>query len=79
MGTTSFSLNKISSSTPAVIAGTSLSTLSVAISNTVSSSLIISPGFLCHFKMVASMMLSPNLGIIKSTSAILFVLKILVK
>jgi hypothetical protein len=51
---------------PEVVEGTSLSTLSVAMSNMVSSWATASPGFLCHFKMVASIILSPNLGIIKS-------------
>ena len=70
IGTTSFTLNKISAILPAAVDGTSLSTLSVAISNTVSSNCTTSPTCLCHFKMVASIMLSPNLGIIKFTRAI---------
>ena len=70
IGTTSFSANKISFKTPAVVLGTSLSTLSVAISKTASSNSIWSPGCLCHFNMVASMILSPSFGIIKSTTLI---------
>src|SRR5690606_2440868 len=69
-GTTSFSLNNISAMVPSAVEGTSLSTLSVAISRMVSSIFTLSPGCLCHFKTVASMMLSPILGITKSTIAI---------
>ena len=55
---------------PAVLEGISLSTLSVAISSNVSSNWMVSPTALCHFKMVASMILSPNFGKIKSTTDI---------
>ena len=74
IGTTSFSLNNISAILPADVLGTSLSTLSVAISSTVSSCCTVSPGFLCHFKIVASIMLSPSFGITKSTIAIIILL-----
>ena len=70
IGTTSFTPNKISAILPAAVEGTSLSTLSVAISSTVSSNCTTSPTCLCHFRIVASIMLSPNLGMIKSTRAI---------
>src|SRR5688572_20612784 len=70
IGTTSFTLKKVSSSTPSAVEGTSLSTLSVAISRTASSIFTVSPGCLYHFKMVASIILSPILGITRSTKAI---------
>ena len=66
--------NKISLIVPSAVDGTSLSTLSVAISSTVSSCFTASPGFLCHFKIVASIILSPSFGITKSTIAIVFIL-----
>src|SRR4029079_13754128 len=72
MGTTSFTLNRISSMTPAAVLGTSLSTLSVAISSTVSSIFTGSPGCLNHLRMFASMILSPNFGITRSITAIGF-------
>src|SRR5688572_18980369 len=76
-GTTSFILYRTLSITPSAVLGTSLSTLSVAMSSTVSSIFTLSPGFLCHFKMVASVILSPSLGIIKSTVAIISFYKLL--
>src|SRR6478735_1046531 len=72
IGTTSFTLNRISSITPAAVLGTSLSTLSVAISSTVSSIFTGSPGCLNHLRMVASIILSPNFGITRSITAIGF-------
>ena len=68
-GTTAFSANNIFSSLPATGDGISLSTLSVAISRMVSSRATISPGFLSQRRMVASMMLSPILGMIRLKSA----------
>jgi hypothetical protein len=73
-GTTSSTLNKISFNTPSPVLGTSLSTLSVAISNKVSSIFTLSPTLLHHFKMVASMMLSPILGITMSIIAIVSII-----
>src|ERR1051325_9206875 len=57
-------------STPSAVEGTSLSTLSVAISRTASSIFTVSPGCLNHFNIVASVILSPILGITRSTKAI---------
>ena len=56
--------------------GTSESTLSVAISSTVSSSSTRSPACFTHLRMVASMMLSPILGMVSSIfgMAVLFCL-----
>ena len=68
--TTCPSCTRISVSTPAWIAGTSVSTLSVATSSTDSSCSIASPTCLSHFRTVPSMMLSPILGIVISTRAI---------
>jgi urea transport system substrate-binding protein len=70
MGTTSFTFQRISSITPAVVLGTSLSTLSVAISKTASSTSILSPTFLSQLVMVASATLSPILGNFNSNFAI---------
>jgi hypothetical protein len=64
--TTSPSLNNFFNKIPPLGAGTSESTLSVAISKTVSSASILSPTFLFHFIIVASATLSPILGITKS-------------
>jgi hypothetical protein len=66
----SFSLYRTSVRMPATGEGTSLSTLSVAISKTASSNSIRSPGFFSQRKMVASMILSPILGITRSVRAI---------
>jgi len=60
--------------TPAEVLGTSLSTLSVAISSTVSSIFTGSPGCLCHLSIVASMILSPSFGITRSTRAMFFLI-----
>ena len=70
MGTTALGSYKISITFPATVDGISLSTLSVAMSNKVSSNWMVSPTLLCHFKMVASMILSPSLGKTKSTIGI---------
>ena len=48
------------------VEGTSESTLSVATSSNISSSSMVSPTFLNHVIMAASVMLSPNLGILNS-------------
>ena len=68
--TTSPSLNRRFIKVPSKGEGISLSTLSVAISKTVSSILILSPSFLLHLIIVASATLSPILGMIKSKFAI---------
>ena len=68
--TTSPSLNKISFKIPEHGAGTSESTLSVAISTIGSSSLIESPTAFNHVVMVASATLSPILGSSTLNSAI---------
>ena len=68
--TTSPSLNNNSVITPDSGEGTSVSTLSVEISNIVSSLSTLSPGCLCHFKMVPSIMDSPIFGINISTCII---------
>ena len=62
-GTTSLTLNKISITFPLAGEGTSESTLSVDISNKVSSLSIISPTCFFHSKMVPSVIDSPSLGI----------------
>ena len=67
-GTVWPSLTLISFSTPAVGAGISASTLSVEISKSGSSRSILSPGFLSHFVMVPSKMLSPIWGMMTSTA-----------
>lgn len=67
IGTTAFSWNKILPIVPATGEGISESTLSVAISRIVSSTATGSPSFLTHLRIVASMILSPILGMIKST------------
>ena len=61
--TISPSFTKICDSLPEQVDGISVSTLSVATSRTDSSSLIIYPSFLSHYRMVPSIMLSPILGI----------------
>ena len=70
ISTVSPSGNNIFVRVPANGEGTSLSTLSVAISKTASSRATESPSFFNHLSIFASMILSPNLGIIKS--AIIF-------
>ena len=64
--TTSFSLNNFLINVPSNGDGISVSTLSVAISKRVSSSLMESPSFFVHLIMVASATLSPILGIVNS-------------
>ena len=61
--TISPSFTKICDIVPEHVDGISVSTLSVATSRTDSSSLIESPSFLSHLRMVPSMILSPILGI----------------
>ena len=69
--TTSPSLAKIFFKIPPCVAGTSVSTLSVATSNTDSSASMESPSFLSQVRMVPSMILSPILGMSISTLAML--------
>ena len=74
-GITSPSFARISSNTPAWGEGTSVSTLSVATSRMDSSCSIVSPFFFNQVSTVASMMLSPILGINNSTDAISVLLR----
>src|SRR6185312_7402681 len=69
-GITSPSLHSFFSNIPSDGAGISESTLSVAISNSVSSAFTLSPSFLSHLIIVASITLSPILGITISVCAI---------
>src|SRR4029077_10531617 len=62
-GITSPSLQSFLTNTPSDGAGISESTLSVAISTIVSSAFTLSPSFLTHLIIVASVTLSPILGI----------------
>ena len=71
--TTSSASNNISTNFPSCVDGTSESTLSVAISTIVSSISTMSPTFFDHEIIVASETLSPILGIISSTLAIVLI------
>ena len=64
--TVSPSATNISVSTPSAIAGTSISTLSVPISNKISLELTVSPTFLCQTVSVPSATVSPICGMITS-------------
>src|SRR5215467_8260764 len=70
MGTVWPSLTLISFSTPADGDGISASTLSVEISKSGSSRSTLSPGFLSHFVIVPSKMLSPIWGMTTSTAMV---------
>ena len=70
--TTSPSLYNCFTNIPAVVEGTSESTLSVAISRIGSSCSTLSPSFFNHLVIVASATLSPILGIFNSTCDIVF-------
>src|SRR5262245_54980344 len=69
-GATSPSDTRISASTPAVVDGTSIDTLSVSISNRLSPGLIASPADLNHLVILPSATVSPSCGISTSMSAI---------
>ena len=62
-GATSPAPTRISASTPAVVDGTSIDTLSVSISNRLSPALIASPADLNHFVILPSATVSPSCGI----------------
>src|SRR5262249_38287301 len=62
-GATSPSDTRISASTPAVVDGTSIDTLSVSISNKLSPGLIASPADLNHLVILPSATVSPSCGI----------------
>src|SRR5262249_27236000 len=62
-GATSPSDTRISASTPAVVDGTSIDTLSVSISNRLSPGLIASPADLNHLMILPSATVSPSCGI----------------
>jgi len=62
-GATSPSATRISASTPALVDGTSIDTLSVSISNRLSPGLIASPAALNHFVTLPSATVSPSWGI----------------
>src|SRR5262245_64268482 len=62
-GATSPAGTRISASTPAVVDGTSIDTLSVSISNRLSPGLIASPADLNHFVILPSATVSPSCGI----------------
>ena len=70
--TVSPSPTRISVTTPAVIAGTSESTLSVDTSKSGSSTATASPTCLNHFVIVPSVTVSPSCGIVTSISYLLF-------
>src|SRR5215470_16532009 len=69
-GATSPADTRISASTPAVVDGTSIDTLSVSISNKLSPGLIASPADLNHRVILPSATVSPSCGINTSMSAI---------
>src|SRR5262249_49094830 len=62
-GTTSPADTRISASTPVVVDGTSIDTLSVSISNRLSPGLIASPAATNHFVILPSATVSPSCGI----------------
>ncbi|KUG25613.1 hypothetical protein ASZ90_004563 [hydrocarbon metagenome] len=70
--TVSFSNTLISERIPFSGLGISVSTLSVLISNMISSFSTLSPFFLCHLIIVPSLTLSPILGITTSTFILVF-------
>src|SRR5262249_33910861 len=69
-GATAPAGTRISASTPAVVEGTSIDTLSVSISNRLSPGLMVSPAALNHCVILASATVSPSCGI--STSMAVF-------
>jgi len=69
-GATSPTGTRISASTPAVVDGTSIDTLSVSISNRLSPGLTASPADLNHCVILPSATVSPSCGINTSMSAI---------
>src|SRR5438477_9241149 len=62
-GATSPALTRISESVPAEIAGTSIDTLSVSISNRLSPGFTASPALTNHFEILPSATVSPSCGI----------------
>src|ERR1700719_1118171 len=68
-GATSPATTRISASTPVVVEGTSIETLSVSISNRLSPGLIASPADLNHFVILPSATVSPSCGISTSIEA----------
>src|SRR5262249_61256902 len=61
---------RISASTPAVVEGTSIDTLSVSISNRLSPGLMVSPAALNHCVILPSATVSPSCGISTSMEAL---------